>query len=121
MKAWFLLAFLLGGGLFIAMSVPLIKRKVKPNGWYGFRTVRTLSDPDVWYPVNEFGGRRLLWVGVTEMVAALVLFFIPQLDTDAYCLGVLIAIVLAMVVTGIQMIRYLRQFPKEKSEDKRTI
>lgn len=119
MKAWFLVAFLLGGALFIALSVPLIKRKVKPNGWYGFRTPRTLSDPEVWYPVNEFGGRRFLWVGVTEMVVALVLFFIPQLDIDAYCLGVLIAIVLASVVTGIQMIRYLRQFPKGKSGDNR--
>jgi uncharacterized membrane protein len=117
-KAFLLLLFLLGGGSFIAMAIPLIERKVKPNGWYGFRTPWTMSDPDIWYPVNEFGGRRFLWVGVTEIVAAVILFFIPQLSIDAYCWGVLAAVLLALVVTGIQMIRYLRRFPKRKPGDK---
>ena len=34
------------------VSIPLILRKVAPNHVYGFRTKLTLTDPDIWYPVN---------------------------------------------------------------------
>ena len=51
----FLTAFLMLGGLFICMSVPLIQRKVAPNGWYGFRVRRTLEDPDIQTLEEYFG------------------------------------------------------------------
>lgn len=39
-----------------AASVPTILGKVGPNLAYGFRTPKTLSDPDIWYPANRASG-----------------------------------------------------------------
>jgi uncharacterized membrane protein len=33
--------------------LPLALGVVPPNGWYGFRTPRSVTDERVWYPVNR--------------------------------------------------------------------
>ena len=63
MSIWFMLFFVLIGALMIALAIPLIQGKVKPNSWYGFRITRTLSDPDIWYAVNAYAGKGLLAYG----------------------------------------------------------
>ena len=52
----------------IAISVPLILRKVPPNLLYGFRTRKTMSDPRIWYAANALGGKNLV---VASMVTIL--------------------------------------------------
>ena len=53
-----LLILYVGSGLLlIILAVPLIQRRVPPNIWYGFRLPQTLNDPEIWYAVNEYGGR----------------------------------------------------------------
>src|SRR5438034_6073057 len=39
----------------IALAVPLMRGRVKPNLIYGVRTQRTLSDEDAWYRSNAYG------------------------------------------------------------------
>ena len=79
-----LIVFLVGGVLFIGLSIPLIQGNVGPNHWYGFRVRQTLNNPSVWYPVNSYSGRWLLGVGVAEIVAATVLYCIPNVDVALY-------------------------------------
>jgi len=43
----------LTGLVLIAVSIPLIFGKIKPNRWYGFRTPTTLSDEQIWYAANK--------------------------------------------------------------------
>src|SRR6058998_2243408 len=64
----------IGGVLLIAISLPMIYDKIPPNRFYGFRTPRTLSDPNVWYPANRVAGRNLAVAGVIVSTTALVLF-----------------------------------------------
>ncbi len=52
-----MLLFVGSGLLLVGISIPLIQRRVKPNYWYGFRTRRTLSDPQIWYDVNAYAGQ----------------------------------------------------------------
>src|SRR5438876_7284957 len=66
----------IGGVLLIAISLPLIYDKVLPNGFYGFRTPRTMSDPNLWYPANRVAGRNLAIAGVIVSTTALVVFAI---------------------------------------------
>ena len=61
-------------GLIAAASVPLILRWVGPNPIYGFRTPRTLSSPEIWYPANAFAGWALL---ISAAVSAVGLSLIP--------------------------------------------
>jgi uncharacterized membrane protein len=71
-----------GMGLLVALlSWPMMYDKIPPNRFYGFRTPRTLSDPNVWYPANRVAGRNLVVAGVIVCMTALVLYAIRNTIT----------------------------------------
>src|SRR5687768_10298483 len=88
-KFWFLIEFIVAGGVITLISIPLILRKVAPNRWYGFRTPSTLGDPAIWYPANEQSGKRLAGAGITILVGAIGFYFVPRWQVTHYCLAVL--------------------------------
>lgn len=58
------------GAFLITISLPMWRRKVPPNGTYGFRTPLTLTNPEVWYDTNEVAGRNIAIAGVFVMLGA---------------------------------------------------
>ena len=46
--------------LTIALSIPMVLGKIPPNRFYGFRTRKTLSNPEVWYRANRLAGIDLI-------------------------------------------------------------
>ena len=68
----------IGGVFLIAISLPMMYDKVPPNGFYGFRTPRTMSDPNLWYPANRVAGRNLAVAGVIVATTALIVFSMRQ-------------------------------------------
>jgi len=57
----------------ILVSVPMVMRRVPPNAFYGFRTPKTLSNPQIWYEANRRAGvnliaAALLTMGLCELV-----------------------------------------------------
>lgn len=68
----------------IVLSIPMILGKVPPNPIYGFRTRKTLSDPEIWYDVNEFAGKLMFVWGGVMAVAAIVLDRIDGMSIDSY-------------------------------------
>jgi uncharacterized membrane protein len=68
----------IGGVLLIAISLPMMYDKVPPNGFYGFRTPRTMSDPNLWYPANRVAGRNLAVAGVIVATTALIVFVMQK-------------------------------------------
>jgi uncharacterized membrane protein len=64
----------IGGVFLIAISLPMIYDKVPPNGFYGFRTPRTMSNPNLWYPANRVAGRNMVLAGLIVIITALVVF-----------------------------------------------
>jgi uncharacterized membrane protein len=93
--------------LLIGLSIPLIKRKVAPNSWYGFRVRQTLEDPGVWYEANAYSGKCLLWAGVAMLVASVALFAVPGLDGPAYATACAVVAFGAIGVAVIQSFRFL--------------
>jgi uncharacterized membrane protein len=69
--------FVVTGLVFVILAIPMALRKVRPNRWYGFRTPKTLSSPEIWYAANAAMGRDLMIAGagivVFVLVSALVL------------------------------------------------
>lgn len=63
----------------IVISIPLILEKVKPNGLYGFRTYKTLSDETIWYKANKFLGCSLVFAGLISILLMLLKEYYPQL------------------------------------------
>ena len=72
------LLFALVGLLFVWLSIPLIRNRVPPNRFYGFRTAKTLSDAKIWYEVNHISGIDLFLAGVFITVASVTVFLIGQ-------------------------------------------
>jgi hypothetical protein len=108
-----MLLFVGSGLLLVGISIPLIQRRVKPNYWYGFRTRRTLSDPQTWYDVNAYAGKRLLISGLITTIAAIMLFFVPGLTVDGYSLGMTVFALGPLTIGIVQSFRYLNRLAEK--------
>lgn len=91
----------------ILLAVPLAFGCVKPNPFYGFRTNRTKNDPCIWYPVNAFAGRRLLTLGFIVLISALVLKYIPGIDSSTYISLMTTLLVIGVAIMAIRCYLYL--------------
>src|SRR5690242_20722448 len=83
----------------IALSVPLIRRTIPRNAWYGFRTPKTLSSDGVWYEANHIGGIYFLVAGVIQLVAlSALLMFVPAGDVELFATCGLAALVVPLLI-----------------------
>ncbi len=99
--------YMASGAVLVALSLPMIRRKVPPNPWYGFRVRQTQEDPATWYAANEYAGKGLAWVGVCALVAPPLIALWPNLSLDAYALVCLAVTMVALAVCLMQSFRYL--------------
>lgn len=100
-------------GLFIAaLAVPMIRRRVAPNRWYGFRVPRTLEDPKVWYEANAYAGKCLFWFGIALSLISLLLWFVPGLDPLIYSMSCLMICLVGSAVSVTMSLSYLNRIPR---------
>jgi uncharacterized membrane protein len=88
------------GVVLVLVSIPLLLGKIPPNPYYGFRVAATLGDPKVWYETNRYSAKRLVVAGLSIVLAAVGLWFVPSMTIDAYALGCL-AIFAAVFTVGL--------------------
>ena len=104
-----LLGFLLSGTLVIVLGVPLIRGRVRPNPWYGFRVRRTLEDPEVWYPANRYAARWLIGAAAAAwMAVAAALYAVPGFGLAPYAITCGAVAVAGIAAGLVQSFRYLR-------------
>jgi len=53
--------------MFVVTGVPLARRRVPPNLFFGVRFATTLANEHVWYEVNAKGGRHLIAIGIAYL------------------------------------------------------
>ena len=95
--ALYSLAFCGVGLLFIALSIPLIKGRVPPNAFYGFRTAKTLSDSKIWYEINRLSGIDLLIAGALISFGSVAMLFLGQgLEPQQVALALLLLMVFTL-------------------------
>ena len=86
-------------GVMAILSVPLILKLVPPNGLYGIRTARALSDSTIWFALNAFGGWCIL---IAACVSATLLYFSPAtLSAEPWFPLAVMAIPLCVAVVAI--------------------
>ncbi|MBV9851213.1 MAG: SdpI family protein [Armatimonadetes bacterium] len=95
------------GLLFVAVSIPLILRRVRPNPWYGFRTPKTLSSEHIWYEANAYSGALLLVAGLVTAAAGIVLALLP-LNWVARELAGLAVMLFSLIWVVVRSFRYLQ-------------
>jgi len=113
---FFAASFLSIGLLVIVIAIPMILGRVKPNNWYGFRTRTTLSTPDIWYPANAYAGRLLVWLGIVDILASLLLALIPGISEDAYSLLATGVLPLGLLIVVVLSLRYAKALENALSD-----
>ena len=92
--------FLGQGLLLMALSVPLIRGRVKPNSFYGLRTPKSLSNERIWYPANRAGGRALFTAGGAIVLASIGVLMAGGALSEGVQAAVLGSVTLASVVAA---------------------
>ena len=105
------LLFACQGLLFIILGIPLSLDKIAPNGFYGFRTSKTLSDPKIWYAVNRIAGIDLCIAGVVIILGSLLFkimlrSYSPQTLVYANLALLIVALVVMIIHCSIVLKRY---------------
>lgn len=96
--------------LLILICVPIILERVPPNNWYGFRTPRTLSDSNVWYPANRIAGQYLSAAGVLILITTgIVSLFHENLSLKAISLTLLTVSLTALIGATVLSLMALRR------------
>lgn len=87
--------------LFIIIGLPLAFRKIKRNYLYGYRlSFYVMNNDDIWYTVNEIGGKHLVIIGcILVVISILALFYIGRSEIQ----GVFLTIGLLTSVIGIAL------------------
>jgi uncharacterized membrane protein len=91
------------GLLFVGVGIPLALRRVPPNVLYGFRTPRTLSDPNIWYAANYVTGIDLIIAGFAIILVAIALYILrvtsfPSLRLTLWSFAVFVGALLIVAV-----------------------
>lgn len=77
------LQLLMMSSVLALLALPLIFKWVPPNRIYGFRTIRTLADTDVWYRANRYCGWAILLASAVSIVL-LVALPLPSSPASLY-------------------------------------
>ena len=59
--------------LTMTLCVPFLLGKVAPNGYYGFRTAKTMSSPEIWYVANRVAAINFILASSVGLVLGMIL------------------------------------------------
>jgi len=110
-----LVLYVVSGILLILLAIPLIRKKIKPNGLYGFRVKQTMSDPELWYAVNCYSGKWLLFCGVVIVFSSIFFYLIPGISVDAYALICLAVFILVFAISLGKSWQFMKKESAQKS------
>jgi uncharacterized membrane protein len=71
----FVLAYALPA-VIVLISVPMVLGIVPPNAYYGFRTTKTRSSREIWYPANRASGWFMILAALLALGLNIVLVWI---------------------------------------------
>ena len=67
------------GFLIILFCIPLVKRKIKMNKWYGIRISKSFKSEENWYKINEYGGKIFIYWSILIVLMGIISLFLPAL------------------------------------------
>jgi hypothetical protein len=108
------ISHLLAGLLIVAVSWPLIRRKIGMNRWYGIRLKAAFESEEKWYQLNEYGGRLFLRWGILVMLVGLTGLVLPPRLEFVYIWASLAVIIGSLVVVMLDLRRYTRRLQETK-------
>lgn len=112
-----LLVLYIASNLVLAgISIPLIREKIRPNFYYGFRVRKTLENPKTWYAVNKFAGQRLLIASLVIILMAIGLYLLPGMTQPVYAFVTLIFFIALTTIALAQSWQFMQSYPEEPKD-----
>jgi nucleoside recognition membrane protein YjiH len=65
------------GILIIALCIPLLKKKIRMNRWYGMRFRKSFESNENWYKINSYGAKRMILWSLIIIIIGILTFFLP--------------------------------------------
>lgn len=83
-------ALVLGmSALFLGLGLPLMFRRIPPNGWYGFRTSRSFESEASWFLWNQRSGTAIVAAAIVGAILGSVVLVRGEGSSDASRVAVL--------------------------------
>lgn len=87
--------------ILILVNIPLYQGKIKRNNWYGFRTPRTLSSDEIWYPVNKEAALNFIIASVFTLITTIVLFLLRAIIPEIVLVVILVAVTMFSIIGAV--------------------
>ena len=63
--------------IMILISIPMLKRKVPMNRWYGARFKKSFESDENWYKINAYSAKQLILWTIPILIIGIVTLFLP--------------------------------------------
>jgi hypothetical protein len=104
----------------VVVGLPLARRVVRPNRWYGLRVPATFADEHVWYEANAVAGRDLMALGALLLLVALGVPRVVALPPAAYALTCTGVLVIGAAIGTVRWWRLANRLLRERGTGRRT-
>lgn len=81
---------LVSGLLFVGLSIPLLKGKIKMNAAYGVRFPSSYQSDEAWYNINKYGAKQLIIWSIPLFITAIIAAFLQELSELVHFLLVIL-------------------------------
>ncbi|HMJ10657.1 MAG TPA: SdpI family protein [Polyangiaceae bacterium] len=98
-------------------SVPLLRRKVKRNAWYGVRIPATLRDEFIWYEVNARFAKAFIIASVLLMMLTAILYAVPAVSVDSFGSVATISLLATLVGLLVWLVKLGEDVSRERKRD----
>ena len=61
----------------ILISIPMLKRKIPMNRWYGARFKKSFESEEYWYKINAYSAKQLMLWSIPLLIIGIVTLFLP--------------------------------------------
>lgn len=103
---------LIAGIIIVAVSWPLIKRKIRMNTFYGFRIAAAFESESRWYDINAYGGRMFFRWGLVIIVTGLAGTSLPEKSWLIYAFASLVIILGGLSISVFKTLRYANRLKR---------
>jgi hypothetical protein len=105
-------ALLAVGGVMFATCLPLIKRRVPMNRFYGIRVREAFKSKERWLDINAYGGRQFAIWSLPIVIIGILGLLLPTSLLFIYIPIVIGAIVSSALIPLIQTMRWIKKTKK---------
>jgi len=98
--------------IIIAISLPLIRRKIGRNSWYGIRIPEAFKSEERWLEINHYGGRLLLAWGVAIAIVSGLGLPLEKKYWPAYGVGLILVLLGGLGIVVALILRYAAKTKK---------